>query len=62
MKMNKCPGAYARKFDSIEIPCPDCGQAVEIFSDETEHRCRCGRMLSREDAAPRADQGPAATK
>lgn len=29
-----------------EVECPDCGATVEIWSDEDETRCKCGRVFS----------------
>ena len=53
----KCPGQDSRfwKPGSIfEIECPQCGQAVEFFKDDTTRRCnQCGsRILN-----PRMDFG-----
>ena len=56
----KCPGQDPRywKFDAIfESPCPNCGQAVEFFKDETRRRCRkCGHQVLN----PKMDFGCAA--
>ena len=37
-----------RQLDSVVVPCPTCGQLVEIFTDEAKRRCRCGHVLLRE--------------
>ncbi len=29
-----------------EEECPDCGAEVEIWSDEEEVKCKCGRVFS----------------
>ena len=45
----KCPGQDSRcwKGDPVaELPCPECGSAVEIFKDERTGRChRCGHRF-----------------
>ena len=50
--LEKCPGMFGRKLDSVVVSCPACGREVEIFTDEPGRRCRCGRLLRRE-ALPR---------
>ena len=46
---DRCPGKQSlRQLDSVVIPCPDCGQLVEFFTDEPKRKCRCGRVLLRE--------------
>jgi len=56
----KCPGQDPRywKFDAIfEAQCPNCGQAVEFFKDETRRRCKkCGNHVLN----PKMDFGCAA--
>jgi hypothetical protein len=53
----KCPGQDPRYWTGevvIEVPCPECGVAVEIFRDEHTGRClRCGHRFSN----PGADLG-----
>jgi HD superfamily phosphodiesterase len=53
----KCPGQDSRywKPGSIfEINCPQCGQAIEFFKDDTTRRCKkCGHRLLN----PRMDFG-----
>ncbi|MGA3083420.1 MAG: HD domain-containing protein [Thermodesulfobacteriota bacterium] len=53
----KCPGQDSRfwKPGSIfEIDCPQCGQAIEFFKDDTTRRCnKCGSRLLN----PRMDFG-----
>jgi len=56
----KCPGQDPRywKFDAIfETPCPQCGNSVEFFKDETRHTCKkCGGKVLN----PKMDFGCAA--
>jgi HD superfamily phosphodiesterase len=56
----KCPGQDPRfwKFDAIfETQCPQCGNAVEFFKDETRRRCKkCGHQVLN----PKMDFGCAA--
>jgi len=60
--MQKCPGMSPRDLDSVTVPCPSCGQPVELFTDEPKRRCRCGEVIRRE-ALPRcADWCPAAAQ
>ena len=49
--LDKCPGAAKIR---TPIPaykkCPDCGEEVEIWSDELKAKCtKCGAMVFRED-------------
>ncbi len=46
----KCPGAASlREARPEEIPCRNCGEAVEIWSDEISAKCsKCGRQITRE--------------
>ena len=38
----RCPGLSGQRLSSIVLPCPRCGEEVEIFSDESMVRCpRC---------------------
>ena len=45
----KCPGQESRYWTgdpAVEVPCPECGAAIEIFHDEESGRCRsCGRRV-----------------
>lgn len=43
----KCPGAANIRTSSIEIKiCPECGEEVEIFSDEKSAKCsNCGFVI-----------------
>ena len=45
----KCPGqdsGYWTGDAAREVPCPECGTAVEIFRDESTGRCRqCGHRF-----------------
>lgn len=45
-----CPGATnIREVKPEDIDCPQCGEQVEIWSDELTARCRhCGALVSRE--------------
>jgi hypothetical protein len=52
----RCPGKQSlRILDSIVVPCPDCGQLIEFFTDEVKRPCRCGRVLLREALPQCAD-------
>lgn len=42
--------------DIFEVPCPECGRAVEFFKDDTKRTCGCGRRVDN----PRIDHGCAA--
>ncbi len=56
----KCPGQDSRFWGHeaiFETCCPDCGQPIEFFKDESTRRCRtCGRKVIN----PRMDLGCAA--
>jgi len=45
----KCPGQDRRYWTGaavVEVPCPECGAAVEVFRDEGRARCpRCGHRF-----------------
>jgi hypothetical protein len=45
----KCPGQDRRYWTGsavVEVPCPECGQTVEIFRDENSGHCRrCGHRF-----------------
>jgi len=45
-----CPGAInIREVKPEDISCPQCGEEVEIWSDELTTRCpHCGARVSRE--------------
>ena len=47
--MDKCPRSDPNDFktgDIFEIDCPECGDSVEFFKDETERKCQnCGKMV-----------------
>ena len=50
--LDKCPGAAETR---TRVPaykkCPDCGEEVEIWSDELKAKCtKCGATVFREDA------------
>ena len=40
-----CPGQDNRKLRVSVHKCPGCGAEVEIFSDETKIKCKCGQMV-----------------
>ena len=45
----KCPGQDSRNLRVELHKCPNCGNEVEIFSDEARVKCRkCGKMVYRE--------------
>jgi len=62
MRMDKCPGSFARKLDSVLVVCPACGREVEIFTDEPKRTCRCGNVLRREAQPTCAEWCPAAAQ
>ena len=44
----KCPGQDKRNIKAEIIKCPDCGYAIEIFSDEIKIRCpKCNNLACR---------------
>ena len=47
--MDKCPRQDPNNLkagDIFEIDCPECGDSVELFRDETERKCQnCGQMV-----------------
>jgi hypothetical protein len=49
MFKESCPGSNEiRKPKPEDIPCRHCGKTIEVWSDETETKCRyCGKMNSR---------------
>jgi endogenous inhibitor of DNA gyrase (YacG/DUF329 family) len=50
--MDKCPGGELRHLKAEDVPCPSCGESVELFSDEQKRICpHCGFRVMRE-AAP----------
>ncbi len=49
---SRCPGQDSRNLRVKLHKCPNCGAAVEIFSDETRVRCqRCGERVYSDMAA-----------
>ncbi len=52
MGFRRCPGSSGFMQPKIELlPCPDCGQDVEVWSDEASGKClNCGRAVSRTSA------------
>ncbi len=48
----KCPGQDSRKLSVSIHKCPNCGNEVELFSDELRTKChKCGQTVYREQAA-----------
>ena len=46
---SKCPGQDFRNLRVEVYKCPSCGADVEIFSDETNFKCRkCGTRVYKE--------------
>jgi NADH pyrophosphatase NudC (nudix superfamily) len=45
-----CPGSAAvKRPELLLIPCPHCGEEVEIFSDEAKAECEgCGKTVFKE--------------
>ena len=47
--MSKCPGQNLRFWgagDIFDLPCPQCGRAVEFFKDDSRRSCQgCGKVL-----------------
>ena len=47
--MGKCPGQNMRFWgpgDIFDVPCPQCGEAVEFFRDDSKRRCaNCGKLI-----------------
>lgn len=47
--IQKCPGQDDRNLKAEIITCPDCGNKIEIFSDEVKVRCaRCKNIACRD--------------
>jgi len=47
--VGKCPGQDMRKLRVALYKCPNCGNEVEMFSDELRIKCRkCGEMVHKE--------------
>lgn len=45
----KCPGQDFRNLKASLHKCPECGEEVEIFSDELRRKClSCGNMVYKE--------------
>ena len=46
----RCPGQDARALTVSMHKCPECGYAVELFSDEMRRRCpKCGATVMRQE-------------
>ena len=52
----RCPGQYSRKLTVSYHPCPECGELVEFFSDETRTRCSECRAVVVKEQAPNCIQ------
>ncbi|MCX5711439.1 MAG: phosphohydrolase [Candidatus Omnitrophica bacterium] len=49
MIRDKCPGQDERNIKPGNLKCPNCGYAVEIFSDELKRRCpKCKKLVYQE--------------
>ena len=59
----KCPGQDSRHpIDSTIVPCPACGNDVELFSDEPRRRCHCGQVVTRPTLPKCVEWCPAAAQ
>jgi len=46
----KCPGSDMRNITAGVYACPNCGEAVEIFSDEQRRRCpKCKEWVEKKE-------------
>ena len=46
---SKCPGQDMRNLRAAMYKCPNCGNEVEMFSDELRIKCRkCGQYVYKE--------------
>ena len=46
---SKCPGQDMRNLRAGMYKCPDCGNEVEMFSDELRIKCqKCGQYVYKE--------------
>ena len=47
--MDKCPRQDPNSFktgDIFELACPGCGESIEFFGDEAQHKCpKCGEIV-----------------
>lgn len=47
--MSKCPGQNMRFWgpgDIFDVPCPQCGQPVEFFKDDSQRKCKgCNKVI-----------------
>ena len=48
----RCPGQDMRNLRSALYKCPNCGNEVEMFSDELRIRCRKCRQFVYKDNTP----------
>lgn len=47
-----CPGFESNKsLSEIKVKCPDCGQEIEVFSDEANKKIKCSGCGTMIDAA-----------
>ena len=48
--MDKCPRQDPNNMnagDEFEINCPECGESIEFFKDETQRKCpKCGKIVA----------------
>jgi len=59
----KCPGQDKRNIKAETINCPDCGAALEIFSDEINVHCpNCQGLVCRQRLPTCADWCRAASE
>jgi len=52
----RCPGQDSRKLTVSYHHCPECGEPVEFFSDETRTRCSECRAVVVKEQAPNCIQ------
>ena len=57
----KCPGQDMRNLRSAMYRCPNCGNEVEMFSDELRIRCKkCKQFVYKENTPSCIDWCPSA--
>ncbi|MBU1614596.1 phosphohydrolase [bacterium] len=48
--VGKCPGQDSRRLTAALYKCPECGEMVEMFSDELKRRCpKCKAVVHKEN-------------
>ena len=54
MTIDRCPGMDHKAWGDksiFEVPCPHCGQAVEMWTDDAERTCSaCGKTVPNPNA------------